>query len=65
MMSSLGVHDIGGLEEEFGPVDTREYGFQLWEMKVMNVVLMFMLSSPMYSGSCNSDIVDAARSDVH
>ena len=44
MMSSLGVHDIGGLEEEFGPVDTREYGFQLWEMKVMNVMLMFMLT---------------------
>jgi len=33
-MASTGVHDIGGLEEEFGPIDQREYGFQLWEMQV-------------------------------
>ena len=34
MAKSTGVHDIGGLEEEFGPIDTREYGYQLWEMQV-------------------------------
>eukprot|EP00092_Neocalanus_flemingeri_P003611 GFUD01003875.1.p1 GENE.GFUD01003875.1~~GFUD01003875.1.p1 ORF type:complete len:443 (+),score=136.99 GFUD01003875.1:43-1371(+) len=33
-MSSTGVHDIGGLEEEFGPIDLREHGYQLWEMQV-------------------------------
>ena len=30
----MGIHDIGGLDEEFGPIDTREFGYQLWEMKV-------------------------------
>ena len=35
MAKSIGVHDIGGLEEEFGPIDTREYGYQLWEMQVI------------------------------
>ena len=34
MAKSTGVHDIGGLEAEFGPIDTREYGYQLWEMQV-------------------------------
>ena len=34
MAKSIGVHDIGGLEEEFGPIDTREHGYQLWEMQV-------------------------------
>ena len=36
----LGVHDIGGLEEEFGPVDTREWGYQLWEMQVHAVLVL-------------------------
>ena len=35
MAKSIGVHDIGGLEDEFGPIDTREYGYQLWEMQVI------------------------------
>ena len=36
----LGVHDIGGLEEEFGPLDTREWGYQLWEMQVHAVLVL-------------------------
>ena len=36
----LGVHDIGGLEEEFGPIDTREWGYQLWEMQVHAVLVL-------------------------
>ena len=36
----LGVHDIGGLEEEFCPLDTREWGYQLWEMQVHAVLVL-------------------------
>ena len=39
---SLGVHDIGGLEDEFGPIDTREYGYQLWEMQVCYVLIQII-----------------------
>ena len=38
-MTSTGIHDIGGLEEEFGPIDLREHGYQLWEMQVVPPVL--------------------------
>ena len=34
------VHDIGGLQEEFGPIDTREWGYQLWEMQVHAVLVV-------------------------
>ena len=37
---SVGVHDIGGLLEEFGPIDTREWGYQLWEMEVHAVLVL-------------------------
>ena len=44
VMCSSGVHDIGGLEEEFGPIDTREYGYQLWEMQVHTFTRMLILA---------------------
>ena len=31
MATSLGIHDIGGIEEEFVPFDTREYGYNSWD----------------------------------
>lgn len=37
---SAGVHDIGGLLEEFGPLDTREWGYHLWEMQVHAVLVV-------------------------
>ena len=38
-MSSC-VHDIGGLEEEFGPIDRREWGYLQWEMQVHAVLVV-------------------------
>ena len=34
------VHDIGGLQDEFGSIDTREWGYQLWEMQVHAVLVV-------------------------
>ena len=34
------VHDIGGLEAEFGPIDRREWGYQQWEMEVHAVLVV-------------------------
>ena len=50
MAKSTGVHDIGGLEEEFGPIDTREYGYQLWEMQVEeNDLVTTLITSAYYN----------------
>ena len=44
-MTSTGIHDIGGLEEEFGSIDLQEHGYQLWEMQVSSQVRKRMSST--------------------
>ena len=61
---STGVHDIGGLEDEFGPIDTREYGYQLWEMQVWYSFKLFV-NQLIKPGSCHPGDIDTEGSDVH
>merc|ERR1712183_527119 len=44
------VHDIGGLQGEFGPIDTREWGYQLWEMQVHAVLVVLTRKGLMSTG---------------
>ena len=60
-MASTGVHDIGGLEEEFGPIDQREYGFQLWEMQVRRQLYTKQDLWTAVSGACYSGAAITAR----
>lgn len=43
---SVGIHDIGGLEKEFGPIDTREHGYQLWEMQTHAILVILAQKGP-------------------